>query len=115
MSIYTDRRVEVSYRERKPENIKEAKRNYLTIDVFVDGRYSNQSTSDLRPAAVKDFISNAVVMTKMLAEDPFRSLPDSKYYKGRAETDRRDLRCFTQGLQPRGPTRNRQNDGGGVP
>jgi PmbA protein len=87
VSIYTDRRVEVSYRERKPENIKEAKRNYLTIDVFVDGRFSNQSTSDLRPAAVKDFISNAVVTTKMLAEDPFRSLPDSKYYKGRATTD----------------------------
>ena len=79
VSIYTDRRVEVSYRERKPENIKEAKRNYLTIDVFVDGRYSNQNTSDLRPAAVKDFISKAIVTTKMLAEDPFRSLPDPKY------------------------------------
>ncbi len=92
VSIYTDRRVEISYRDRSPENIKEAKRNYLSIDIFADGRYSSQTTSDLRPDAVKTFIANAVTSTKMLAEDPFRSLPDPKYYKGRsgADLDRAD-------------------------
>ncbi len=87
VSIYTDRRVEISYREKKPENIKEATRNYLSIEVFADGRYSNQSTSDLRTDAVATFIGNAVAMTKLLAKDPFRSLPGAKYYKGRSDSD----------------------------
>ena len=78
--------MEISYRNRKPENIKEASQRGLGIDVYVDGRYSSQSTSDLRKDALKDFLSNAVTATKLLAEDPYRTLPDPKYYEGRAKT-----------------------------
>ncbi len=87
VGIYTDRRVEIAYREQKPENIKEATRNYLSIEIFADGRYSSQTTSDLRTDAVATFISNAVAMTKLLAENPDRSLPGKKYYKGKRDTD----------------------------
>lgn len=87
VGIRSERLVEISYRERKPENIKEASRKGLFIDVFVDDRYSSQSTSDLRKEALKNFISNAVATTKLLAEDPYRTLPDPKYYKGRRDTD----------------------------
>jgi PmbA protein len=79
--------VDISYRERKPETIKEASTRSFGIEIFVNGRYSSQSTSDLRKSALKDFISNAIATTKLLEEDPYRTLPDPKYYKGRAKLD----------------------------
>ncbi len=87
VSIGSQRNVEISYRQHKPETIKEATTKQLYIQIFADGRYSQQTTSDLRKEALKDFIGNAVKATKLLAEDPFRTLPDPKYYKGRKEMD----------------------------
>ncbi len=87
VSISAERLVEISYREHKPENIKEASTRSLGLEIFANGRYSQQSTSDLRQDSLKTFIGNAVAMTKLLAEDPFRSLPDPKYYQGRAAVE----------------------------
>ncbi len=86
-SVYRERSVEISYRERKPETIKEASTRGLNLGLFINRRYSSQSTSDLRREALKDFIAQAIALTKLLAEDPFRSLPDPKYYAGRATLD----------------------------
>ena len=85
VGINSRRFVNISYRERKPENIKEASTRGLSIEVFANSRYSVQNTSDLRKDALKDFIANAVATTKLLAEDPYRSLPDPKYYEGRVD------------------------------
>ena len=85
--VSSERFVDISYRDRKPENIKEASSRQLGLEIFVNGRYSVQTTSDLRKNALKDFISSAIATTKLIAEDPFRTLPDSKYYKGRAKVD----------------------------
>jgi len=87
VGISSRRFVEISYRQRKPETIKEASTKNLYIEIYTNNRYSGQSTSDLREDALEDFISNAVVTTKLLAEDPFRTLPDPKYYQGRADRD----------------------------
>jgi len=87
VSIGGERFVEIGYRERKPETIKEASTKALRVEIFVDKRYSSQSTSDLRPESLKTFIENAVASTRLLAEDPFRTLPDPKYYQGRAAVD----------------------------
>jgi PmbA protein len=87
IGIDGERTVEISYRERKPENIKEASTKSLSLEIFVNGRYSSMSTSDLRKDALKDFIGRAVAQTKLLAEDPFRTLPDPKYYQGRQDLD----------------------------
>jgi PmbA protein len=87
VSINNDRNVEISYRQRKPETIKEATTKQLYIQVFVNGRYSSQTTSDLRKDPLKEFIDNAVRTTKLLAEDPYRTLPETKYYQGRKEMD----------------------------
>lgn len=87
VGISSSRFVEISYRQRKPENIKEAASKNLYIEVYVNNRYSGQSTSDLRTNALKDFISNAVTTTKLLAEDPYRTLPDPEYYEGRTDID----------------------------
>ena len=87
IAISGARTVDISYRERKPEKIKEASTKSLSLEVFVNGRYSSMSTSDLRKDALKEFINRAVVQTKLLAEDPYRSLPDPKYYQGRQDVD----------------------------
>lgn len=87
VSIGSRRFVDISYRQRKPETIKEASTRNLNIEIYANNRYSGQSTSDLRQDTLKDFISNAVATTKLLAEDPFRTLPDPKYYQGRADIE----------------------------
>ena len=87
VNVFRERSVEIDYRERKPENIKEASTRGLSIENFANGRYSSQSTSDLRPEALRDFIARAVASTRLLAEDPFRTLPDPKYYAGRADVN----------------------------
>jgi PmbA protein len=87
VSIGGERFVEIGYRERKPENIKEASTKGLRVEIFVNNRYSSQTTSDLRSDSMKTFIENAVVSTKLLAEDPFRTLPDPKCYQGLQEVD----------------------------
>jgi len=82
-----ERTVEIGYRDRKPENIKEASTRNMGIEIFVAGRYSVMSTSDLRKDALREFIGRAVAQTRLLAEDPFRTLPEPKYYEGRQEVD----------------------------
>jgi len=85
--ISKSRFVEVEYREKKPETIKEAATQSLNVEVFVNSRYSSQSTSDLRTEPLQDFICGVIENTKLLEEDPYRSLPEPKYYKGRADID----------------------------
>jgi PmbA protein len=87
VGINSQRQVEIAYRDHKPETIKEASTKSLSVEIFVDNRYSSQSTSDLRKDPLADFITNAVATTKLLAEDPYRTLPDPKYYEGREERD----------------------------
>ena len=87
VGISGQRFVEISYREHKPEAIKEASTRGLNVQIFVNGRYSSQSTSDLRKAPLQEFLTNAVKTTRLLAEDPFRTLPDPKYYAGQVKMD----------------------------
>ena len=87
VSLSKSREVELQYRDKKPEIIKQATTVQMGMNLFVAGRYSSQSTCDLRKDALKEFISDAVATTRLIGEDPYRSLPDPKYYKGRADID----------------------------
>lgn len=87
VSFSKRRFVEVQYRERKPENVKEATTQGMGVDIYVNGRYSSQSTADLRKDTVKTFVVNVIKAAKLLEKDPYRSLPDPKYYKGRKDID----------------------------
>jgi PmbA protein len=87
VTLVKRRFVEIRHRDRKPEIIKQAATVEMSIELFVDGRYSLQNTSDLRKEALKDFITEAISATKLLGEDPYRTLPEPKYYQGRAEFD----------------------------
>lgn len=79
--------VDIAYRQRKPETLKQAATVNLNLSIFANGRYSMQNTSDLRKPALREFISEALAATKLLAEDPYRSLVDPEYYRGRADVD----------------------------
>jgi PmbA protein len=80
--VTRSRSVEVEWRDGKLEKIAEATTRSLGIQLYVDGRYASVSTSDLRPEALDRFMAEAVVMTRTLAADPYRSLPDPELYKG---------------------------------
>jgi len=87
VSLSKRRFVEINYRDRKPEVIKEATTQNLNLEVFINNRFAGQSTPDLRQSTLPDFITGVIESAKIMEEDPFRTLPDPEYYKGRYEED----------------------------
>lgn len=79
--------VEINYRDRKPEVIKEATTKGLYLQVFINNRFAGQSTPDFRKSTLSGFITDVVESAKIMEEDPFRTLPDPKYYAGRFDSD----------------------------
>ena len=86
-TVNRSRNVSVDWRDGKIEKIEEATTRGLSLQLYVDGRYSVVSSSDLRPEALDTFVGDGVAMTRVLAEDPFRSLPDPALYQGQAQAD----------------------------
>ncbi len=84
---YRARHVEVSWRDGRLDRVSEATTRGLGLEVYVDGRYSAVSTSDLRPEALRSFVGAAVEAARRLARDPHRRLPDPELYRGRADVD----------------------------
>ena len=81
------RSVEVQWRDGQLEKISEATTRNLSVQLYVDGRYSAVSTSDLRPEALERFITDSIAMTRVLARDEYRRLPEPELYLGRAQVD----------------------------
>jgi PmbA protein len=79
--------VEVQWRDGRLEKVSEATTRGLSVQLYVDGRYSAVSTSDLRPEALERFISDSIAMTRALAKDEYRRLPEPELYEGRAQVD----------------------------
>jgi len=84
VKVNRSRRVQVEWRDGKLDRIRESTKQGLTIALYVDGRYSGNSTSDIRPEAVKDYVTKAVNATRYLAPDPHRHLPDPSRYEDMA-------------------------------
>src|SRR5688572_17955746 len=84
---YRVRDVAVQWRDGKLEQINESTTRGAGLQLYVDGRYSAVSTSDLRPDALDVFIGDSVAMTRTLVKDPFRFLPEPKLYEGQARVD----------------------------
>jgi len=80
VTISNQRDVELEYREKQLDKIKESTQNSLSLRVYTMNRYSGHNTNDLRKEGLKGFISEAVAATKYLSEDKFRTLPDPEYY-----------------------------------
>jgi PmbA protein len=84
---YRVRDVSLDYRDGKVEKISESTTRGVVIQLYVDGRFSSVSTSDLRPEALKTFIGDQIAVAKVIAPDPFRALPDPALYKGQQSVD----------------------------
>src|SRR5215212_9134062 len=84
---YRVRDVSLDFRDGKVERISEATTRGVALQLYVDGRFSTASTSDVRPEALKTFIADSVAIAKSIQADPFRALPDPALYKGQAALD----------------------------
>jgi PmbA protein len=76
-----------TYRNGKLEEVKQSASRGLGIQLYVDGRYSSHSTTDLRPQELRRFVRDAVELTRHLEPDPFRVMPDAALYANRANID----------------------------
>lgn len=80
-AIFSEGRfIELEQRDGKLEKLREADSASMTLRLYVDGRYSAHSSSDLRPEALERFVAQSVAMTRLLDEDPHRRLLDPKFY-----------------------------------
>jgi PmbA protein len=87
VNISNQRQVDIEFRDKKLETLKESTQNSLSIDIYVDSKYSSHSTNDLRKDSLERFIDEAVVSTRYLTKDEYRVLPDSKYYDQSLDMD----------------------------
>jgi len=83
----------VERRDARVERVRESTSLSLSLALYVDGRYSSNTTSDMRPQALAQFIGESVAMTRALAPDPNRVLADPDRYASRIATD---LKVFDQ-------------------
>jgi PmbA protein len=94
VDVVNSRDVEIEIRAKQVDQLNDATRNYLSLTVYANKRYSSHSTSDLRKASLDRFISEAVGMTAYLSQDEYRYLPEPKYYEGQKDFD---LKTFDPG------------------
>ena len=79
-SISNQRQVEIEYRDKQLDKLKESTQNGLNLSIYFNHRYSSHSTNDLRKSTLDKFIEEAVAATKYLTEDKYRELPDPSLY-----------------------------------
>lgn len=96
ISLSRSRDVSVEWRDGKLDRIQENTKQSLSITIYVDSKYSVNSTSDLRPESIDAYIKKAVEATKYLAKDPHRHLPDPKRYQGMTTAD---LRIYDKNVE----------------
>lgn len=86
VSVYTGTDNSFEYRDTKLDKLEQSATNGMSINLFVDGRFSSYSTNRLEKEELKLFISKGIETTRFLEKDEFRKLPDpSRYYKGKGE------------------------------
>jgi PmbA protein len=87
LRISRRRSVELRYRDRRPEIIKEATTMGMYLEIYSDNRFAGRSTPDFRKSTLDGFISDLIDEAGIMEEDPYRTLPDPKYYRGRTTRD----------------------------
>lgn len=82
--IYNNNSSQIEVRDEKIDKLQESNRNGMQINLYVDNKYSSLSTNRItNREELGKFIQEAIVGTRFLAEDEFRTLPDpDRYYKG---------------------------------
>lgn len=87
VTVTHSRNSSLEWRDGKVDRVAESTRSAATVTLFVDGRYSLNTTSDLRPAALERFLDEIVAATRVLTRDDDRVLPDPSRYQGMSMAD----------------------------
>jgi len=87
VNISRERDIEIEYRGSQLDKLQDAAESRLSVDLYVNNRFSSYTTNDMQRDRLEKFLEEAVAMTKYLNEDPYHSLPDPKYYEGRQDVD----------------------------
>jgi PmbA protein len=83
VNIYDNRSNNIEIRDQKIDSLKESNQSGLSISLYVDKKYSSHSTNRMKKDELFRFVDEAIIATRYLAEDEFRTLPDPElYYKG---------------------------------
>lgn len=80
LSLANDRGVEIQFRDGEIEQLHEAQQSGLSIQIYANHKYSSHSTNDLNRKNLERFIEQAVLATKYLTADEYRSLPNPNLY-----------------------------------
>ncbi len=82
--LYNNNSSQIEVRDEKIDKLQESNRIGMQINLYVDKKYSSISTSRItNKEELGKIIEEAIVGTRYLAEDEFRTLPDpGLYYKG---------------------------------
>jgi PmbA protein len=80
VSIFDNRSTEIEIRDRKIDSLKESNRNGLSINIYVDKKFSSHSTNRMKKEELFRFVEEAITATRFLEPDEHRSLPDPQYY-----------------------------------
>ena len=76
-----------TFRDHKLEQVQQSASRSLSLQLYVDGRYSSHHTTDLRPQEMRRLVDDAVGLTRHLEPDPHRVIPDPALYAGRSDID----------------------------
>lgn len=68
---------ELTRRDGRIEKAEESRSLGLRVSLLVEDRFSAHATSDLRPAAIEEFLTRAVEATRFLEPDPDRRLTEA--------------------------------------
>ena len=86
-SAGTSRSTQCQLRDGVLERMQHSNSRRLSVELYVDGRYFSHSTSDLRDGPLREFMDEAVALTRALQPDPHRALPEPELYDGRSAAD----------------------------
>ena len=70
----TQRNVRTEFRDGKLELVKDSTARSLAVALYVDGRYTSNSTTDLHPERLKHFITETVAITRAMEPDEHRRI-----------------------------------------
>ncbi|MDL2223491.1 TldD/PmbA family protein [Bacteroidales bacterium OttesenSCG-928-M11] len=84
--IYTGTNNSFDFRDTKLDKLEQSSENRMGFHLYVDGRFASYSTNRLERQELEKFILQGIEITRYLAKDEFRKLPDSsRYYKGNGD------------------------------
>jgi PmbA protein len=86
-TVSQSRDVQFQYRDGSLEKVKDTTSQSLGIRIYAGGRYSSHSTTDLNPARLQGFVSQAVAITGALEPDEYRRITPQELFGNRPQDE----------------------------